>query len=254
MRVHHSSAHGEKLPNRECANCGTAFYSEHERKYCGETCRDTTVSFEGSNNPNYRGGKATGECEICGASFEYYPSGKPGIYCSSCVESENWRHRPDMSGENSHRWNGGPVELACDICESTFHRHPNAIDSDVTFCSRECQYEWLSESFTGEGHPNWEGGDTGPYGPGWNRIRRLALERDEYECVLCGTSKEALGRNPDVHHITPVRRFAGSDTLAVADAHDLANVVSLCVDCHRKEDFGIYENATLRDAIGVGVP
>lgn len=254
MRVHHSAAHDETLPNRECANCESSFYSEYERQYCSESCRDASVSFEGSNNPNYRGGKSTSNCEICGDSFEYYPSDKPGYFCSSCVESENWRHQPDMSGENSPRWKGGPMELTCDVCESTFHRHPNTTEGEATLCSRDCQYEWLSESFTGEGHPNWEGGDTGPYGPGWNRVRRLALERDGYECVLCGTSKDELGRNPDVHHITPVRAFAESDTLAVADAHDLANVVSLCVDCHRKADFGLYEEITLRDAIGVSVP
>jgi ribosomal protein S27AE len=33
LGVHHSTVHDERLPNRECAQCGDAFYSEHEKKY-----------------------------------------------------------------------------------------------------------------------------------------------------------------------------------------------------------------------------
>jgi hypothetical protein len=96
MRVHHALVHDERLPNRECADCETRFYSEEERKYCSESCRDESVSFEGEANPNYRGGKETTDCEICGEGFEYYPSEKPGLHCPSCVEGQNWRHRPDI--------------------------------------------------------------------------------------------------------------------------------------------------------------
>lgn len=59
LGVHHSSAHDERLPNRECAHCESEFYCEYERKYCSDDCRDRAVSFEGENNPNYRGGKET---------------------------------------------------------------------------------------------------------------------------------------------------------------------------------------------------
>lgn len=218
------------------------FYSASEQKYCSSDC----VSFSDESNPNCQGAKESTYCEICGNSFSYYPSEKPGLYCPTCVETENWRHRPDMTGANSPRWKGGKVELVCDVCESPFERHPSIIESDVTLCSKKCQHEWLSESFTADGHPNWEGGDTGGYGPGWNRVRRLALERDDYQCVLCGTPEEEMDRNPDVHHITPVREFVESDEHDLRDAHELENVVSLCIDCHRKADFGAFDDAVLR--------
>lgn len=121
----------------------------------------------------------------------------------------------------------------------------------VVLCSRDCRSSWLSEAFTGQGHPNWQGGNVGAYGPGWSRVRRLALERDERTCVVCGTSAEELDRNPDVHHILPVRWFDESDEYTILDAHRLSNVVSLCIGCHRKADAGTISRETLYDAIDV---
>lgn len=128
MRVHHAKTHGERLPNRECANCRERFYSEGERKYCSDSCRTEAVSFEGKANPNYQGGKEHSSCEICGDEFDYYPSEKPGKYCSSCVQREDWRHQMDISGERNPRWSGGKTELSCVICGDTFERYP----SDIT--------------------------------------------------------------------------------------------------------------------------
>lgn len=245
LAVHHSHVHDEKLPNRECAECGTAFHCPHEKKYCSETCRDTAVSYEGENNPNYGGGKTETECEICGVSFEYYPSAKAGLYCSDCVESEQWRHERDIEGERNPRWSGGKTEYECDVCGDTVSRHSGRVNSEIVTCDEDCHRKWLSDAFTGEGHPNWEGGDTGSYGKGWNRVRNLALERDGYECVHCGKTKDEIGRNPDVHHIIPVRVFERAQEFTVADAHYLENVVSLCVDCHRKADFGRIQKSRL---------
>ena len=98
LGVHHSSVHDERLPNRECADCGAEFHSEYEKKYCSDSCRESAISYEGENNPNYRGGKETTACEICGTSFEYWSSEKPGRYCSGCVENEDWRHERDIKG------------------------------------------------------------------------------------------------------------------------------------------------------------
>jgi len=238
LGVHHSSAHGRRLPNRECHECGTEFYCDYEKKYCSDECRDEAVSFEAEQNPNYDGSKEQTSCERCGESFEYYPSEKEGLYCSECVETKNWRNPPVIKGDNHPRWNGGKLTIECAICEETVERYPSHVYGEVTFCSDECQHNWLSEEFTGEGHPNWEGGDVGNYGPGWNRVRRNALERDGYECVVCGTTKSDLGRNPDVHHVVPVRIFDTSEGMSVEDAHRLDNVVTLCPPCHRKADFG----------------
>lgn len=250
LGVHHSQVHGERLPNRKCANCGTGFYSDYAKKYCSESCLDESVSFEGESNPNYRGGKEVTECEICGNEFGYYPSDKEGLYCSDCVENEAWRTPPHLSGPEHPRWKGGKVEVECAVCDVTVERYPSNFTGEVAFCSETCQGEWLSESFTGEGHPNWEGGGAGPYGNGWNRVRKRALERDGHACVVCGKTSAEIGRNPDVHHVVPVRAFVESANHAKADAHHLENVVSLCVDCHRKADFGKIPKRELRSLIG----
>ncbi|MEF8788721.1 MAG: HNH endonuclease signature motif containing protein [Haloarculaceae archaeon] len=246
MRVHHALVHDERLPNRECANCETRFYSEEERKYCSESCRVESVSFEGEANPNYRGGRETADCEICGEGFEYYPSEKPGLHCPSCVDSTNWRHRPDVSGANNPRWRGGKTELSCIVCDDSFERYPSDVTGEVALCSNECRASWLSETFTGTGHPNWRGGGNHSYGRGWNEVRERALERDDRTCVVCGTGADELGRNPDVHHIVPLRAFVESPVLMETDAHTIDNVVSLCPSCHRKAEFGHFSRAELR--------
>lgn len=251
LGVHHSAAHDELLPNRECAACGETFHSEHERKYCSDDCRLGAVSFEGTENPNYDGGKSETVCELCGDSFRYYPSEKPGRHCPDCVENENWRYEPDNTGENSPLWNGGKRTLDCDNCGATFERRPGLINSEHVFCSRDCQQEWLSEAFTGEGHPNWAGGGMPNYRGDWREVRRKALERDGWECVVCGTDHDDLGRNPDVHHIVPVRAYDEASKRERADAHFLGNVVCLCPSCHRKAEFGNVGRNRLRKLAGI---
>ena len=100
--------------------------------------REEAVSFAGESDPNYRGPKEETECEICGEALKYYPSDEEGVYCSDCVQLENWRHRPAVTGENNPHWNGGKRENA-------------------------------------------------NYGSGWNAVRE-----------------------PDVHHLVPVRAFGAA--------------------------------------------
>ena len=250
LGVHHSRAHGERLPNRECAECGTEFHEEYEKKYCSDECYDEAVSYEGEANPHYQGGKESTECEICGTEFEYYPSEKEGLYCPDCVEDAEWRHKPDLEGSNNPRWKGGKQRFDCAVCEESFERYPSNAAGEIAVCSESCRREWLSEAFTGEGHPNWRGGGNEAYGSGWAATREAALERDDYTCVLCETDAEDLGRNPDVHHIVPVRIFAEAPSHDRTDAHDVDNVVTLCPGCHRRAEFGNVARNRLRRAIG----
>ena len=237
MRVHHSRAHEEVLENRSCAHCEKQFYSQHEQKYCCEECRDAAVSFEGACNPNHKDAQRETECEICGEPFEYYPSEKVGRFCSKCTAENAWQTTPSLTGKNNPRWNGGKQRVECTVCGVSVDRWPSA-RSAVTVCSESCRREWLSKSFTGSGHPNWRGGTNTSYGPQWSRARRLALDRDGHRCRVCDTPKSDLGRNPDVHHIVPVRFFEESEEHDIEDAHTLSNVISLCISCHRKAEFG----------------
>lgn len=250
LGVHHSHVHDEQLPNRECGHCSERFYSDYAKEYCSEECHRDGVSFAGAENPNYRGGKTSTDCDSCGETFEYYPSDKEGVYCPACVEATNWRDPPRFeSGCDNPRWRGGKRELVCGVCGDEFERHPGNVQSEVTVCGDECRAEWLSEEFSGEGHPNWKGGGNQDYGKGWNEVRRKALQRDGRQCAVCGTPREELGRNPDVHLIRPVRSFAEPEQHDVGDAHSLANVVSLCIGCHRRAEFGKISREELRSLV-----
>lgn len=254
VRIHHSLVHDERLPNQECDHCGTEFHSTYEKAYCSDGCRERSVSFEGEDNPNYRGARESTECDRCGAEFEYYPSEKDGVYCPDCVEAGDWRSPPALSGEDSPSWSGGKRVLECDVCGDEFRHYPSEIGDGATLCGEDCRAAWLSETYSGPGHPNWKGGGSTRYGQGWNRTRQAALERDDHRCVVCGAGRDELGRNPDVHHIIPVRAFERSDRHDERDAHRLENVVTLCVGCHRGADFGHVSRARLRFLAGIDPP
>lgn len=246
LGVHHVHAHKERLPNRECHNCNYEFYSDTNKKFCSRRCLLESGTFAGKNNPNYQGGQTETQCVICGAKFSYYPSEKKGLYCKSCVDSEDWRHRPDLHGQNNPQWSGGKQEYSCSVCENTIERYPSETKSEAIVCSESCRRTYLSESYSGEGHPNWKGGGNEAYGPGWAAARREALERDNYRCRRCGTGREKLGRNPDVHHIVPVRRFIEAEECTRSEAHIRENLISLCPHCLRNADFGNISPAALR--------
>ena len=131
LGVHRSRVHDERLPNRECEECGSQFYSSYEKKYCSEECRERRVTFVGSENPNYDGGKERTECVLCEAEFTFYPSEKPGLYCPACVETEDWREPPVIEGDDHPRWSGGKIELSCAACGELIKRYP----SHVTGCN-----------------------------------------------------------------------------------------------------------------------
>lgn len=254
LGVHHTRAHGERLPNRVCAQCGDEFHCTYQKKYCSEECREQCVSYEGVNNPNYQGKKTRSCCELCGAKFEYYASEKAGLYCSDCIETKQWRTVPQSEGQDHHRWSGGKQEYTCVICDETVTRYPGNVTGEVVVCSEDCRSKWLSSTFAGPEHPNWKGGGNEAYGTGWTAIRRKALARDGYACSICGKTKSEIGRNPDVHHIIPVRAFIESDRHQKTDAHTLENVISLCASCHRKAEFGKLSKRRLRFLIGAQPP
>ena len=246
--VHHAQAHGEKLPNSECEWCGTAFYSKHKNKYCSDECRDS-VPRTGKHAANYQGAKETTECEICGSTFEYYPSDKKGLYCADCVQNEQWQEIPDLRGEENPHWNGGKLDLQCETCNAPVKRYPSNVGEHGVFCSDKCRGDWIAKTYVGEDHPHWKGGTIGSYGSSWTRIRRQALERDDYICQHCGATADELGRNPDVHHIIPVRAFVETPVTTVEDAHYLENLISLCGSCHRKAEFDAIDRTVLSAAI-----
>jgi 5-methylcytosine-specific restriction endonuclease McrA len=223
VKQHHTTVHGDPLPNRTCNGCGTDFYDPKSRlEYC-----DDCDPNAGENNGNWKGAKETTSCERCGSTFEYYPSDKEGIYCSECIE---YGEGLDELGMDKFAERVGRV---CEQCGTRLKVLRSKVEREpVRFCSQECHGEWISENLHGEDHHCWKGGEV-EYGGHWWYVRRQARERDDYTCQMCGTTKEELGRHPDVHHIDPIREFENPQ-----DAHTIDNVVSLCPSCHHLVENG----------------
>lgn len=228
MRQHHTKVHDEPLPNRSCSGCGTNFYDVKARRdYCDD-CNPNA----GEYNGNWKDATEQASCERCGETFEYYPSDKKGVYCPDCVsEADSFLGDHYAEVHEIER-----ITRECDYCGSKMevlaserkHGHGR-------FCSRHCLSEWMSENRRGENHHQWIEGDR-EYNGKWWRARRQTLERDDFQCQYCGTRAEQIGRNPDVHHIVPLRKF---DT--PQEAHRLDNLISLCRQCHRRAEAGNIE-------------
>lgn len=214
MRQHHTKVHGEPLPNRECKGCDSAFYDPKSRRSFCDDCNPNA----GENNGNWKDAKESAECRICGKSFEYYPTDKEGVFCSDCVaNADEFLGTTYAESVDAER-----VERECEQCGTEMV----VLKSDRKrgrgrFCSETCLHIWM----TLEEAPT--------YNRPWRSVRRRALERDDFSCQNCGTSKAELGQNPDVHHIEPVRTFDNHD-----EAHRLENVICLCKSCHISIEFG----------------
>lgn len=90
---------------------------------------------------------------------------------------------------------------------------------------READLELVYDPDTAEFEPY--------YGQNWHEQRQQALERDNYECRVCGLTEEqhqaAHEQSLHVHHIKPLRTFDDPE-----DANTLDNLVALCKGCHNR--------------------
>lgn len=199
MRQHHTKIHGDPLPNRTCSGCEFEFYDPKARREFCEECNPNA----GEHNGNWRDAKERSECERCGDEFEYYPSGKNGVYCSDCVE-ESEEFLGDHYAE-VHEIDR--INRECDYCGVEMTVLASERDyGHGRFCSRDCLSNWMSENRRGKDHHQWIEGKR-KYSGKWCKARRMALSRDDYRCQNCGKTAEQIGRNPDVHHIVSLREF-----------------------------------------------
>jgi 5-methylcytosine-specific restriction endonuclease McrA len=61
-------------------------------------------------------------------------------------------------------------------------------------------------------------------------------QRDDCECQVCGRGEAEIGREPDVHHIRPFRKFGREDH---EEANALDKLVTLCPEHHRQVEKGV---------------
>jgi len=75
------------------------------------------------------------------------------------------------------------------------------------------------------------------YGPNWQQVRQLVLERDAHRCTVCGAeARQGL----HVHHKRPFREFGyipGQNDYYL-EANQPDNLVTLCPSCHRQAEAG----------------
>jgi len=135
------------------------------------------------------------------------------------------------SGEDHPRWNGGLVELKCEICGDTYKVKQTRSDKSK-FCSSQCFGEYFSDEYSRENHYNWKGGISFYRGRNWKAQRQKARERDNHTCQLCGKTKEQNGQALSVHHKTPIREFVTNEECDYEQANALKNLVTLCNSCH----------------------
>lgn len=184
----------------------------------------------GEHNGNWKDAKETSSCKRCSSTFEYYPSNKQGVFCPNCVTETG-----EFLGVPYYEYHDIEyVKKVCETCgriittlKSRARREP------VRFCSQNCLCTWLSNQWDGSANV---------YNGRWREVRRKALRRDDHTCQNCGTTREEIGHEPDVHHITPVREFNDPQS-----AHTLDNVVCLCRSCHRYAELELVDGLSSSD-------
>jgi len=162
-------------------------------------------------------------CERCGDFYKRVYSSSKDSYsiCDECrpkVKSER------ISGEDNPMYGTtDTITFTCQYCGEV--KEQPARGNRGVYCDKECR----DKHQRGEQHPVWNGSKEGYYGPLWETQREKALERDNHQCQSCGVSDENATIGLNVHHITEYKEFDNDE-----NAHDLDNLVCLCISCHNK--------------------
>lgn len=228
----------DKEVTLECEWCGDNFTDSlgknyQTANYCSDSCRKS--GFASKHEAN------TEVCLYCDSEFEAKPS-HDRKYCSQeCMGS----HREMLFAGDSNPNHKGSVSVTCEYCSKEYEVKPS-VEETTRFCSKPCYHNWMSENLTGEASPHWHGGYRSGYGPNWIEQRQKRLEKDDYECVVCGMSdeehKEIRGVDLHVHHIERKESFRDENgDLNYERANRIENLITLCAKCH-----GRWEGIPLR--------
>ena len=202
-----------------CVICSNVFTirphnTREPMKYCSAQCRTTgkhnnmlgknkkpNPKQQGSNNPNWQGGKIEAVCDYCGES---YGRAKPyflkkrthgKMFCGRACHYKWLRESGATRGENSAGWKGGKTNINVAIRQSTEYAH------------------WRTSVF----------------------------KRDGYACQAenCNTASYASNLNAD--HKKPLSWIIADNNIEsmeqarnCAEIWDISNGRTLCIPCHRK--------------------
>lgn len=201
----------------KCDFCGKekrirkANYKEEGNHFCSKSCKDTwqKTGLEGENNPFYNKKHTTATRKKV----------------SETKKSKN------LTGINAHNYNSHPVE--CHYCGKAVLKIQYLISrSKHLFCSIECHGKWKSVNLIGENSPSWNPNLTdeervqGRKYPEYYAFLKLVMERDEYNCQVCGKHSK-WGDGLNVHHLNGYHWDGENRT-------NEDNGVTLCKKCHKK--------------------
>ncbi len=177
-------------------------------------------SYQGSNNPNWQGGKP--HCVDCGRKVSNYHNKR----CRSCANKQS-------KGKGNPNWRGGKTVSFCKDCGKRVSKYSKRCKS----CSRKGENSWSRKNgkpkcidcgkpllsynsnvkrhqscwykfAVGENSPGWKGG----VNPLWSDIRRCdkylewvkqVYKKDSYTCQNCGQ----LGKDLHAHHLKPFKEI-----------------------------------------------
>ena len=215
---------------RTCEHCQKEFAQRNSGpgRFCSRTC-----------HYNFRREKHLREngvnCLQCGSVFTRSPARVRGGFCSmkcfglSKEKPENYVC-PECGGKKAYgakkcnscwgRSNLKGEERPCANCGAMVYKSPArwalTRRAQGVFCNHGCHSAYMR----GEKNPAYvDGRQPSTYARGFKAAKREVLERDGASCFLCGSTEK-----PDVHHINRDRQ-----------CNELANLVTLCRQCHAKQ-------------------
>jgi endogenous inhibitor of DNA gyrase (YacG/DUF329 family) len=157
-------------------------------------------------------------CEKCGKPFEPKDTSpahlkrNPPRFCSRECGMSN-------------RSNGQVVN--CTFCGKSIYRRKSFLsETEYPFCSRRCFGLWRRAHYREIDEENRE----------YKYQRRIALERDNYQCQDCGAldSDYWEGMYPEYLHLQVITHHLEERGPDRPPNHDASNLVTLCLSCHRK--------------------
>ena len=203
----------KKYPNFTitCKCCQKEFvvpYGCRDRIYCGRSCQSKSVTKTDI--------RTISVCIVCKKEFKHYGE---RILCSrECLAK--YMSEARIGENNPAHKNAKIVKRTCLFCKKEFEYSRSNLKKGQqrVFCSLACSHQIDLKG-------NSQGGTGNPYPFGWNKLKKVIRERDDFTCQLCGVKEGKVCHH--VHHIDYDKKHL-----------EPANLITLCQKCHNMTHHG----------------